>query len=269
MKSLDQMLMSISSKIKQKECKKIEYNSNKKYSERDISKNSVTKSNALVRSYYRFTLVEKRIMECLISQLNPMSRNLVENENLELKALDYANTFQVNPNHAYIQLSCAVKGLMHKVFSIENDKKREEYTLMASASYIEEEGRILCNFNPYILHHLINLRDKFTKYPLKNAVEFKSSYTWRMYEILVSWSKDKKITGGVFAGWFTINVEDLRKMLGVPDSYNFGMFNTQVINPTKKELLEKPNIGIKIEKIKNVREVKSLKFTFAEVTTIK
>ena len=32
---------------------------------RDLSENSVTKSNSLARSYYRFNLVEKRVMETL------------------------------------------------------------------------------------------------------------------------------------------------------------------------------------------------------------
>ena len=39
---------------------------------RDVADNSVTKSNALARAYYRFGLVEKRCMEALISKLNPL-----------------------------------------------------------------------------------------------------------------------------------------------------------------------------------------------------
>lgn len=39
---------------------------------RKLTDNSVTKSNALSRAYYRFSIGEKRVMEALISRLHPM-----------------------------------------------------------------------------------------------------------------------------------------------------------------------------------------------------
>jgi hypothetical protein len=40
-----------------------------------LDENTVTKSNALARPYYRFGLVEKRVMESSISMLNPLQLN--------------------------------------------------------------------------------------------------------------------------------------------------------------------------------------------------
>ena len=231
----------------------------------DLSENSVTKSNALARGYYRFNLVEKRIMEALISQLNPKCTSENQLQKLELKATDYAHTFGVSEKLAYRDIQSAVSGLMSRVFSVEIPDGREEFTLMSNAQYIEGTGRITCCFNPYVTRHLIGLREQFSKYPLRASVKFKSSYTWRIYEILISWAKDLKVTDGLLAGWCTIEVSELRKMLGVPESYPWGVFNKQVLQKSKSELIQKSNIQLNIERIKTARKITHLKFTFAEI----
>lgn len=235
---------------------------------RDLTENSVTKSNSLARSYYRFNLVEKRVMETLISQLNPTSTDTFQLQKLELKAIDYAKTFKVSEKNAYEHIESAISGLMGRVFSIEIPKGREEFTLMSNAQYLAGEGRITCSFNSYLNKHLVGLRGKltpYTKYPLIITSNFKSSYTWRMYEIFVSWAKDPKLTNGKLAGWCEIDVDELRLMLGVPASYKWHDFQRQVLDVAKKELKEKANIEIEIEKIKNSRKISKLKFFFAEI----
>ena len=152
--------------------------------DRDLCENSVTKSNSLARSYYRLNLVEKRVMESLISQLNPQSRDEFQLQKLELRAIDYARAFNVPERIAYRDLDKAVSGLMHRVFTVPHPKGREEFTLMSNAQYIEGEGRITCSFNVYVTSHLVGLQQQFSKYPLRVTANFKSSYTWRIYEIL-------------------------------------------------------------------------------------
>lgn len=231
---------------------------------RDLRGNSVTKSNALARGYYRFTLVEKRVMEALISQLNPQSSD-TQLQKLELKALDYSKAFGVSEKNAYDHIESAVKGLMHKVFSVENPKGREDFTLMSNAKYLTGEGRISCSFNSYVTPHLTGLRQRFSKYSLQITSNFKSSYSWRVYEILVSWAQDPKLTDGLLAGWCTVEVDDLRKMLGVPNSYPWAVFEKRVLDVAKLELAEKANIVLEVERIKTGRKITHLKLTFAEM----
>jgi len=232
---------------------------------RDLARNSVTKSNVLVRGYYRFSLIEKRVMEALISQLNPMDTDKSKLQKIELKAINYAKTFNVPEKHAYEHLESAVTGLMHRVFSVSDPGMREEFTLMSNAKYMKGEGCIFCSFNPYVVPHLIGLKQRFSKYPLRITANFKSSYTWRIYEILVSWAQDPKLTDGIFAGWFTSETNELRKMLGVPDSYRWSDFKRQVLENSELELREKANIELKFELIKTGRKITHLKFTFAEI----
>ena len=232
----------------------------------DVKKNSVTKSNALVRAYYRFGLVEKRIMETLVSHLHPL-RTDNQFQEIELTALTYSQAFSVNEKIAYRDLEKAVTGLMKRVISVSGegiDDDRIEFTLMARARYRKQQGKIICTFNPLVVPHLVGMTKKFTKYPLSQAVEFSSSYTWRFYELLMSWAKPKSETNGLIAGWLTVEVAELRDMLGVPRSYTWTKFQEMVLDVVEAELKAKANIQMNIERKKTSRKITHLYIEFIE-----
>ena len=232
-----------------------------------VSENSVTKSHALSRAYYRFGIVEKRCMEALISKLHPM-RGDNKHQEIELSALEYSAAYDVPEKIAYRDLSNAVETLMHRVITtdrVNNKKGKRIFTLMSSAEYKTDEGRISCEFNYHVIPHLIGMRAQFSSYPLSKAVNFSSSYTWRFYELLVSWAKPKSKTGGRFVGWIDRqNVEELRKMLGVPSSYNWGQFKKRVLDVMEAELMEKAHIDIQFKIIKTGRKITHLNIKFIE-----
>jgi plasmid replication initiation protein len=229
----------------------------------ELTENSVTKSNALCRAYYRFGLVEKRCMEAMISKLNPLRNDNIQE--IELRAIDYAKAFGVDERHAYEHIASAAHELMRRVISAEDDdgKGRTEFTLMSKARYRESEGRIVCMFNPLIVPHLMGLYSDFAKYPLKDAANFSSSYTWRFYELLVSWAQDKKKTGGVFVGWLTVEVDELRQMMGMPDSYQW-VHVSATLEKVTNELKEKAHISVKVTNQKTSRKITHLKIEFIE-----
>lgn len=163
----------------------------------ELKKNTVTKSHALSRAYYRFSLIEKRCMEALISKLHPL--RLDNPQLLTLTALEYAKAYKITEKTAYRDISKAATGLTHTTITVDraNGKPgKVEIPLMAIAEHIEDEGRIECKFNMEFLPHLVQMSSKFSSYPLKDAVDFSSTYTWRFYELLVSWAQPKDKTGG-------------------------------------------------------------------------
>ncbi|WP_299077699.1 replication initiation protein [uncultured Paraglaciecola sp.] len=232
-----------------------------------VSENSITKSHALSRAYYRFGIVEKRCMEALISKLHPLRGDNTHQE-IELSALEYSAAYGVSEKTAYRDLSSAVETLMHRVITTdraENKRGKRIFTLMSAAEYKTEEGKISCEFNYHVVPHLIGMRERFSSYPLRKAVNFSSSYTWRFYELLVSWAKPKAKTGGRFVGWIEKqNVEELRKMLGVPDSYNWGQFKKRVLDVMEVELMKKSNIDVEFNIIKTGRKITHLNIKFIE-----
>lgn len=232
----------------------------------DLTNNSITKSHALSRAYYRLSLTEKRCMEALISKLHPLRND--NHAELELSALEYAKAYDVPTNIAYRDLSGAIDALMNRSITADraNGKPGKiQLNVMDYAEYKDDEGKIICSFGKTITPHLLGLREKFSSYPLKKAVDFQSSYSWRFYEIIVSWAQPKQDTKGLFAGWIkNQSVDDLREMLGVPESYTWGMFQKKVLDVVIQELRQKANIAIFIERIKTVRKITHLNISFIE-----
>lgn len=233
----------------------------------DVADNSVTKSHALSRAYYRFGLVEKRCMEALISKLHPL-RSDNQHQDIELSAIEYSKAYGVSEKIAYRDLENAVDTMMHRVITTdraENKKGKRVFTLMSAAEYKTDEGKISCEFNHHIIPHLIGMRERFSSYPLRKTVDFSSSYTWRFYEVLVSWAQPRSASGGRFVGWIDRqSVEELREMLGVPSSYNWGQFKKRVLDTMKLELMRKANIYVEFKEVKTSRKITHLNIKFIE-----
>lgn len=259
---LAETMARIQAKIEAKE--KAVHDANQTDPRHELTENVVSKSNALCRAYYRFNLVEKRVMESIISKLDSKLFNQYQTQNVELTAVDYAKAFGVTEKSAYRELEGALDSLLNRVITVEQGKRITKRPLMFKADYYTGEGRIVASFHPELIGHLIGLRKKFTSYPLADAVRFKSSYTWRFYELMMSWAKDKRQTEGLLAGWFTIEVDELRNMMGFPKIQSFGTFRERVIERSQRELLEKANIHLLAEYVKKGRKITHLNFKFIE-----
>lgn len=233
-------------------------------SRHEITDNVVTKSNALCRAYYRYSIVSKRCMEAMISQLDSRIADAERLQEVRLSAVEYAKAYGVDAKIAYRDLESSVEKLMHEVITVHEGTKKIQYTLMSRAEYSEGEGEIIAHFNPLITRHLVGLREKFASYPLIEAVNFKSSYTWRFYELMVSWAQDKRKTGGLLAGWFTVEVEEFRQMMGAPKTMNFGMVRERIIERSQLELKETASIHLGAEYVKKGRKITHIKFEFLE-----
>jgi len=232
----------------------------------DLADNAVTKSHALSRAYYRLSITEKRCMEALISKLHPLRTD--NQPELELSALEYAKAYNVPTNVAYRDIAGAIDALMHRVITADRPNGKPgkiQLSVMDSAEYKDDEGKIVCSFGKKITPYLLGLREKFSSYPLKKAVDFQSSYTWRFYEILVSWAQPKQETKGLFAGWIkNQSVDELREMLGVPESYRWNMFETRVLDVALQELRDNARISVFIERVKTNRKITHLNISFIE-----
>lgn len=232
-----------------------------------LADNSATKSNELARAHYRFNLPEKRCMEAMVSKLNPAALNEWQTQDIELKATDYAKAFGITEKSAYREMANALDALQKRIITTREDFKGRpaivKRPLIFRGAYEEGKGKITVSFHPDFIPHLVCLREKFTSYPLKDAVNFSSSYTWRLYEIMASWSQDKKITNGVFVGWFTVSVDELRLQMGMPESYLWVNVERTLAKATE-ELWNKARIKTVITRTKTNRKITHLKFEFCE-----
>lgn len=227
---------------------------------RDHRQNSVVKSNQLARAYYKVTLNEKRLMELLISRVHPQ-RNDNDFQNVEITSKMFSDTFGVSRKNSYTYLLKAAHGLQDvKVWLKNEDGTGDRFGIVGRVIDDGSNGLVTCTIAPWVVPHLIKLEDRFTKYTLERAADFKSATTYRIFELMVSWSNRKN----PLTGTKVVLVDELRDQLKIPESYPFSMFKRRVLVAAQNDLKTLLNINLNIEYIKTSRKVTSLKFTYSE-----
>jgi len=230
-----------------------------------LSNCNITMSNALVRSGHGLTLQEKRIICACIAQIDSRKGNkrdahlsaIGKEMKFKITVQDYNALFDVDLKNCYNILKNSAKSLLNRQFSMTekvNGKERViEYNWLGFAIYAEEEGFIELAFSKYAYPHLNALKNQLTTYKLKNAQAYRSTYTWRIYELIMQFKQKKELL---------ITVEHLRIALDVPHSYRWQEIRIKAIQVAIKELKKKSGIILNYTTFKTGRKITSLKFTW-------
>ena len=214
-----------------------------------------------------FTLREKRLFACGLSKIDSRQerRTLsLEERTIRVTALEYAEmsgidpTKQINP---YIDLKAACENLFNRYvrYTVETPLGLKERKLrwVGGVTYFEGNGWVEFSLTDEIMPHLIGLVKRFTSYRLKQASELRSIYSWRLLELLLSWTNDENKEHSE-----ALKLEELRHSLELPKSYRYDHIKKRVIEPAVKELTQKDGWIIDWKPIKKGRSVESIKFTY-------
>lgn len=219
------------------------------------------KSNALIEASYKLTLQEQRVLLICIGKINPQNEEL--KRTFELTADEFYLAFpDMNRKHAERRLQEAIDRLAERWIHIHwRDNKEEIRWIQRKAKYFTGEGKIEISFSDYIMPYLTQLTQQFTAIAVKNVSALKSTYSIRIYELLMQFKK---------TGDRIISVDDFRSMLCIDDKYNtFKRLNSELLKPALKELNSKSNLVVSVDLVKKGREVVALHFHFKEDKQIK
>jgi plasmid replication initiation protein len=226
----------------------------------------VTMSNALTRAGHGLTLAEKRIVAMAVSKLD--SRSVTrpgEVPRTQITAAEYAKESQVDINTAYDQLQAASKTLYSRSITFyepaykRNGKPlpptRVQMRWVGSVKYHEGEGWVELAWWPDLMRHLTGLRKQFTSYQLRQASALRSTYSWRLLELLMRFES---------TGWAEYAIEDFNASMDATEKQaaDFAKIRTKIIEPAVKELTEKNGWMIAWQAIKAGRKVKAVRFIF-------
>lgn len=223
----------------------------------------VNMSNALSRSAHGLSLAEKRIVAACIAKTDQMP-NMTHVRakgawSVRLSAADYAETFGVDMNTAYDQLQDASDNLFNRYIRTTRKTRRgdEEYKFrwVGSVRYHKGEGWVELDWWHEVVPHLFGLRREFTSYKLKQASALRSSYSWRLFEVLQSWQD---------TGRYRPTIEEFCIAMDVPESYkkDFKSIRTRALEPAVDELIQKNNMLITWTTVCAGRKVIGLDFKF-------
>jgi len=234
--------------------------------EKPISKQWISMSNALVRAGHGLTLSEKRIVFAAIAKLDSYKPVYPGDVPItKITALEYSEIFDVTLDTAYDQLQVASKVLYNRSIKFyeptygRKGKPIEPKTVhmrwVGSVHYHEGEGWVELHWWPNLIKHLTGLRRQFTSYQLQHANALRSVYSWKLLELLMQFKS---------SGWAEYSIEDFLVSMDSKEKYgsNFAKLRTKVIEPAVNELVKKSGWKIEWETTKIGRKVKSIKFGF-------
>lgn len=218
---------------------------------------TVSLGNDLVRAAHNLKLIEKRLLMLAISRIDNKSASTGRNQTITLTVKDFLNEYHTDRPSTYREISKALDALDGTRVKFKNEAIGEHGTIhwTTGTRYKENEGSFVISINGDLFPYLHDLKSHFTTYKLHRVSGLKSTYTWRLFELLMQFKS---------TGLLNIRIDDFNHALETPTSLraNFANLRSRVIEPAVKEIREKDGLAIHWEAIKAGRKVKALQFTF-------
>lgn len=195
-------------------------------------------SYIMTTAKYDFNVYEKRILyrlvelaQCEIQGLKfPQDCRKIEHTlwgNLVV-TLPIASILSGEDDNNYTKAKKALVALSQKYFEYEDERTWEKINIIVLPKIQKYKSTFTFQIDPKIWNCCLDFTKGFRKYELVTAMNFKSVYSMRFYELL-SGQKSKLI----------YTLEQLKEMFQVTDKYKLTAdFVRKVIEPAKRELDE-------------------------------
>lgn len=245
---------------------------------------TVKKSNVIITSRYKATLLENQLTSICLSRVREQNGEYIAT----ITASEIKRIFKKEKDSKiYKKLYIAANNMNGKTIAAEDGKGNFDIiSVIIGAHYID--GVFSLEFNPKMKDYLFELKDKYTSYNLANVLDFKSEYSFRVYEIC-------KMDAWMLSDAMPVNVaeyglSELRCIIGDVDTSGrklqammhadkpdwdkivelapnksherWDNFRRQVLDIAKKEINEQSDICIDYKPVKSGKGAKVVKVKF-------
>lgn len=220
----------------------------------------VVKSNQIIqKARYDLNLSELKTFAFIVSKIKP---NDEANQEYEISIKEYCQVcgidYKNGGNYKFIKKN--LKALRDKSFWLMDENGVETTVGWLSKARINKgSGKIKVKFDEDIQKYVIGLFENFTQYSLLSTLPMKSSFSFRMFELLKSYA---------FAKEHTFDIQELKKLLAAEHYVNFKDFRRKVLEVAVKEINKFTDIEVSWEPITRGRKVVKIKFDIKTKETI-
>lgn len=222
-------------------------------------KKIITKSNAIIKSSYSFSLLEQQILLYIVSMVNPFDKEFPLTHTIYVK--DFLNKFpRKNSPKIYAEIENAI---MNKFWDREIgfwDFSKQGYRKirwLTDVFYSNGNGYFQIKFSPSTQEFLHQLNSNFTSYYIDSVNKFKSTFSIRIYEICICNINKSNKNNFIFI----IELKTLREWLELEKNYpNFKDFKRRVLEKSKSEINTHSDLEIDFNEIKESRKVVAIQF---------
>jgi plasmid replication initiation protein len=207
----------------------------------------VKKHNAIIEGRHQvMDLVEMRMIALVAAQIH------VDDTDFKPYRVKVTELYHDSQN-AYSELKTKARNVLSRVIEVprESGKGWKLYTIFCTAEYIEELGELELKFHPDIKPMFLELKNRFTIYELRYAMQIPSVYSFRLYEILMQYKNTAQ-----HGRWSrTIEISELHRMLNINKEnasslLQFFNFKAKVIEPAVRHLKQYSDIQFSYKPLK-------------------
>lgn len=217
----------------------------------------VKKRNELIRSKINVnSQTAGKILACLVACIRTDDTQFKESYSLNIK--DYLNDVGGNQRK---QIRDACRELATATVESEwpdpdnpDDFIFHAIPFFSSTKY--RKGIVEAKFNIEMQGFLLELNGVFTQYNLIEYLKLPSSYSQRIFELLMSWKFQPEVT---------LSVADLHKWLETPPSFraDFKAFRVYVLEKAQKDIQKHTSLRFEWQPIKAGHSVEAIRFLFS------
>jgi plasmid replication initiation protein len=203
--------------------------------------NEVVKYNNQMNdvNFKDFTPIELDLLMTICSKMKEQGLTIIEFSFEQLKRI--SNYDPKQSNKKFIKdLEKTYDKLIQLNFKIGDDRNFTKFVLFNEYTVKGDSGTVTIGVNPKFYFVLNELTSNFTRFELKEFINLKSKYSKECYRRLKQFRK---------TGLWTVEIEEFRRILDIPNSYKFCEINRSVLTPIIKELTPLFK-NLQIEKIK-------------------
>ena len=144
------------------------------------------KSNFLIGAKYKSSLLENKVMAISLNKIKDAQEDKEGTLIVRLKASELKKLLDSKSGSFYSQLDKVGSSMTGRVIGM-SDPETERFHYMSvinNAHY--ENGILTLEYNKNLNKYLKNIKQNFTKLNLETMLDFKSVYSFRLYELLKS-----------------------------------------------------------------------------------
>ena len=215
--------------------------------------NLVVKKNELIqKARYALSTQEQKLLLYAISKVKPDDTQLYE---YDFDLGEMCRTLGITMNGKnYANIRAALQSIRDKSFWIHDGNVKKLCAWISGAEIFEKEARVRIQLDKRLMPYLLEIRESYTAYQLKNVLGMKSKYSIRLYEIFKSYAN---------LGEYSVSVEDLQNALQVNGYSNYVDFRKRVLDVAIGEINSLTDITVTYTPIKTGRFITHFNFRIA------
>jgi len=216
----------------------------------------VKKSEKLVKARYKLNALSMKMLATIIAQIK-------KDDDFNKEYIFDVNEFQklrkVKKDKNIKELiKMSLKELQSNPIEIQEEDGFFVCNWISGGKFIKNTNIVKLRIYPELKPYLLNLKEKYLKYDLKNILSLKSSFSIRIYEILKDrFERDSKYHKTPI---LKISLNDFRRILQIKDSYLYGNIKKQILEKAKSDLEKYTDLTFSYKEIKFGRKVEILEF---------